>query len=121
MDGRHRHAVASTEWNRLVVMLGLVSFFAMAGLFDIHERLHQVKEDGTRALGTLRLANALCEEDEHVAHTVILGNATHRTRFLEAAERVHRIAAHVRADGVTSEQRKAVDEIVGASLQIRKR
>jgi two-component system NtrC family sensor kinase len=99
-------------------MLGLVSYFAMAGLFDVHERLHQVKADGTRALGALHLANALCEEYEHVAHTIILGNTTHRSRFLDAAQRVREVAAGVRAQGLAPEARNTVDQILAASLEI---
>lgn len=118
---RHRLSIAArlaAGFGAVVVMLGLVSYFAMAGLFDIHERLHQVKADGTRALGALHLANALCEEYEHVAHTIILGNTTHRSRFLDAAQRVRELAAEVRAHGVSPEHRKTVDEILAGSLEI---
>jgi two-component system NtrC family sensor kinase len=118
---RHPLSIAArlaAGFGAVVVMLGLVSYFAMAGLFDIHERLHHVKEDGTRALGALHLANALCEEYEHVAHTIILGNTTHRSRFLEAAERVHGMAAEVRAQGLAPGDRNTVAEILAASLEI---
>jgi hypothetical protein len=102
---RHRLSIAArlaAGFAAVVVMLGLVSYFAMAGFFEIHERLHQLKADETTALAALHLAGALSEEYEQVARTIILGNTSRCPQFFDAARRVPGTAADARAQAGTT-------------------
>jgi two-component system NtrC family sensor kinase len=102
----------------VIAMLAAASYVALAGLVDVHTRLHRVKDDEAKARSALRLASALCDEYAHIAHTIILGDASHLPLFDEAVARLDRLAAEVRSQARKPEQRAAIDEMLAASRAI---
>jgi HAMP domain-containing protein len=102
----------------VVAMLVVSSYVALAGLLDVHRRLHRVKDDEAKARSALHLASALCDEYAHIAHTIILGNGSHVGFFDEAVARLNRLAAEVRSQAAHREQQQAVDEMLAASREI---
>jgi two-component system, NtrC family, sensor kinase len=102
----------------VVAMLALVSYFALAGLVDVHRRLHRVKEDESKARSALHLASALCDQYAHIAHTIILANDTHVGFFDEAIAKLGRLEAEVRAQTRNPAQLRALADILKASREI---
>ena len=82
----------------LVLLFGIASAFAFAGMSEIHEGLHTVhaKEDEVHTV--LELASAVRDVYAHAAHTVILGNGSHRALFAAARDRAEQLAAQVQRE-----------------------
>lgn len=98
-------------------MIGLVSGACLWAIFDIHERLHSLKQDEDRARNVVRLASAVRDQYAHVAHTIIIGNDSHAELFRGATTRLQALAASVREDAGPSGAPE-VDRIVNTSKQI---
>jgi len=99
------------------VMIGLVSVSCLWAIFDIHARLHALKEDEERARSVVRLASAVRDQYAHVAHTIIIGDDSHAKLFREATHRLEALAATVRGE-VGAPSKTEVDRIVAASREI---
>lgn len=98
-------------------MIGVVSTLGLWALFDIHQRLHEVKRDEERARSVVRLASAVRDQYAHVAHTIILSNDTHASLFRKATRRLDALTADVRStDGGAGATE--VDRIIAASKEI---
>ena len=82
----------------LVLLFGVASAFAFAGMREIHAGLHSVhaKEDEVRTV--LELDSAVRDVYAHAAHTVILGNGSHRGLFTAARDRAQELVAQVQRE-----------------------
>jgi two-component system, NtrC family, sensor kinase len=101
----------------VLLMIGLVSVACLWALFDIHHRLHTLKEDEERARGVVHLASAVRDQYAHVAHTIIIGNQSHTKLFRDATQRLDTLAAGVRRQGGAAVEVE-VDRIMRASQEI---
>jgi signal transduction histidine kinase len=98
-------------------MIGLVSISCLWALFDIHDRLHAVKQDEERARSACRLASAVKDQYSHVAHTIILGNESHASLFRQATRDLTSLASRVRPEEGAAGAVE-IDRIVAASKVI---
>lgn len=80
----------------VLVVIGLVSASCLWALFDIHHRLHALKQDEERARSVVRLASAVRDQYAHVAHTIIIGNDSHAPLFREATKQLTALATEIR-------------------------
>lgn len=101
----------------VLLVIGLVSVSCLWAIFDIHQRLHSLKQDEERARNVVRLAGAVRDQYAHVAHTIIIGNDTHAPLFREATRRLTELAAEVRQQSGPSGAAD-VDRITQASREI---
>jgi signal transduction histidine kinase len=101
----------------VLLLIGVASASCLWGLFDIHHRLHALKQEEDEVRSVVRLAAAVRDQYAHVAHTIILGNESHTPLFREATQHLNDLVTAVRA------QRRAkgapeIDRIVEASREI---
>lgn len=78
---------------RLAMVVLVASFLgtaaaAFAGLAEMHDLLHSVKEQETRVRYALALATAVRDQYAHQAHTIIIGDRSHLPLYVEAKARV---------------------------------
>jgi signal transduction histidine kinase len=99
------------------LMIAAVSVACLIAIFDIHDRLHVLKNDEERARGVVRLASAVRDQYAHVAHTIIIGNESHAGLFRQATQRLEAIAATLRGHGGPGDDTE-IDRIVRASQEI---
>ena len=69
----------------LLAIFGGAATLAFAGLHELHEALHAVEGDVARMRAALRLASAVRDQYAHMAHTIIIGDDSHRALYEEAA------------------------------------
>ncbi|MFP2901119.1 hypothetical protein [Corallococcus sp. 4LFB] len=69
----------------LVALFAAASGYALGRLSDIHDGTHALREAGGRAREARELATAVRDQYAHLAHTIILGNDSHRRFHSEAA------------------------------------
>jgi signal transduction histidine kinase len=101
----------------VLLVIGFVSASCLWALFDIHHRLHALKQDEERARSVVRLASAVRDQYAHVAHTIIIGNESHAPLFREATRRLTALAAAVRSQA-GSKGMPEVDSIAEADREI---
>jgi signal transduction histidine kinase len=102
----------------LFLIFGAASWFALAGLAEIHEMMHNAQHRGAGARKVLELASAVRDQYAHQAHTIILGNATHLGFYGEAHKRVVELTKGVEHIAETPEQRARVAAIARTSDEI---
>src|SRR5688500_2225724 len=95
----------------LVALFAAASSFALGRLADIHDGTHTLREGGIRLRDALELSTAVRDEYAHLAHTIILGNASHERFHTEARERVVAALKRVSGQPLDSEERAWVDDI----------
>ena len=100
----------------LVLLFAIASAFAMAGMNEIHEGLHEVQAHEEEVRTVLQLASAVRDVYAHEAHTIILGNATHRALFAAARDRAEALAAQVEREQHDAEA-VALARGIGQSLR----
>ncbi|MBE4747319.1 HAMP domain-containing protein [Corallococcus sp. ZKHCc1 1396] len=110
--------VSGTTTRRLLLAFGaLVALFAAASgyvlgrLSDIHEGTHALREVGGRAREARELATAVRDQYAHLAHTIILGNDSHRRFHTEARSRVEALTRRLAEQARDAEERAAVADI----------
>lgn len=100
---KKRHSLAWRLAGAFIVVFfsfGIVSIACTWALLDVHKRLHAVKADEEKARGILRLATAVRDQYAHVAHTIIIGNASHAGFFAESSRSLRQFALQAkRRDG----------------------
>ena len=74
----------------VLLLIGVVSVSCLWALFDIHHRLHALKQEEDEVRNVVRLASAVRDQYAHVAHTIIIGNESHMPLFREATQRPQR-------------------------------
>jgi signal transduction histidine kinase len=101
----------------LLAIFGGAAALAFAGLHELHEALHAVEGDVARMRAALRLASAVRDQYAHMAHTIIIGDDSHRALYEEAAGRVQVTAADL---GQRTQGRPdpALDDIRRASAEL---
>ncbi len=95
----------------LVALFAAASIFALGRLADIHDGTHTLREGGIRVRDALELSTAVRDEYAHLAHTIILGNASHERFHTEARERVVAALQRVSGQPLDAEERAWVDDI----------
>ena len=101
----------------VLLLIGVVSISCLWALFDIHHRLHALKQEEDEVRNVVRLASAVRDQYAHVAHTIILGNESHTPLFREATRRLNDLVSEVRAQP-RSQGAPEIDRIVEASREI---
>jgi signal transduction histidine kinase len=99
----------------LLAIFGTASYFAIAGLVEVHRGLHRVERSAARMRAVLRLASAMRDQYAHMAHTIIIGNDSHRPLYREASASVSAIGREVSSRTLTTEEGALVGEILAAS------
>ena len=89
----------------LVVIFGVAAAFNLAGLADIHDRLHEVKAHEEQVRAALELGSAIRDQYAHIAHTVILGNASHASLYDAAHARVATLASEAGSQALNPQAR----------------
>jgi two-component system NtrC family sensor kinase len=102
----------------LIVIYGVASSFAIAGLSEIRDGLHNTKERAEGMRVALELASAVRDQYAHQAHTIILGDETHLGFYGEAEEHVLALTRQVRVHTRTPEEARWVDDIERASGEL---
>ncbi len=82
----------------LVLLFAAASTFAFAGMKEVHEGLHNVRAQEEQVRTVLELASAARDVYAHVAHTIILGNSSHRALFAAARDHALQLAAQVQEE-----------------------
>ena len=100
----------------VLLLIGVVSVSCLWALFDIHHRLHALKQEEGEVRNVVRLASAVRDQYAHVAHTIILGNESHTPLFREATQHLNELVAAVRAQ--PRAKGAEIDRIVEASREI---
>ena len=101
----------------VLLLIGVASASSLWGLFDIHDRLHALKQEEDEVRNVVRLASAVRDQYAHVAHTIILGNESHMPLFREATEHLNELVTAVRAQRRTKGAPE-IDRIIEASREI---
>jgi two-component system, NtrC family, sensor kinase len=101
----------------VLLLIGLVSVSCLWALFDIHHRLHALKQEEDEVRNVVRLASAVRDQYAHVAHTIILGNESHVSLFREATQHLNALVRDVRAQP-RARGAPEMDRIFGASQEI---
>ncbi|WP_408888090.1 ATP-binding protein [Myxococcus faecalis] len=95
----------------LVALFTAASGFALARLADIHDGSHELREAGGRVREALELATAVRDQYAHLAHTIILGNASHVHFHEESRARVEELTRRLREQAQDAEERAWVADI----------
>lgn len=95
----------------LVALFAAASVFALGRLSDIHEGTRTLREGGVRVRDALELSTAVRDQYAHLAHTIILGNASHVHLHTQARERVVELLKRVSAQPLDAEERAWVNDI----------
>jgi signal transduction histidine kinase len=102
----------------LVVGFAAASYAALAGLREVHDALHAVKEQETQMRAALSLASAVRDEYAHVAHTIILGNTSHVPLYQEAHGRVLELLVRLDALSAAPEHRQLLESMRRSSTEL---
>jgi signal transduction histidine kinase len=102
----------------VVIVLGLVSAACLWALVDIHRRLHQLKDEEDEARRIVSLTSAIRDQYAHVAHTIIIDNATHAAMFRAASARVLSLAEAAKAQAQLAAGSGQVDRILRSSREM---
>jgi two-component system, NtrC family, sensor kinase len=116
MNGTARRLRLATA--ALVVGFAAASYAALAGLKEVHDALHAVKEQETQMRAALSLASAARDEYAHVAHTIILGNASHVPLYQQAHARVLELLARLDELSAPPEHRQLVEFMRRSSIEL---
>ncbi|GMU00360.1 hypothetical protein KH5H1_44800 [Corallococcus caeni] len=95
----------------LVALFAAASGYALGRLSDIHEGTHALREVGGRAREARELATAVRDQYAHLAHTIILGNDSHRRFHAEARARVEALTRRLAEHARDADERAAVADI----------
>ncbi|HZI13674.1 MAG TPA: ATP-binding protein [Myxococcus sp.] len=95
----------------LVALFTAASGFALARLTDIHDGSHAISEASTRVREALELATAVRDQYAHLAHTIILGNASHVRFHEEARARVEALTRRLQEHARDAQERAWVADI----------
>jgi two-component system, NtrC family, sensor kinase len=95
----------------LVALFAVASGYALVRLSDLHEGTHALREVGGRAREARELGTAVRDQYAHVAHTIILGNDSHRHFHAEARARVEALTRRLAEQARDAEERAAVADI----------
>jgi two-component system NtrC family sensor kinase len=95
LSGISRRLAAA--FSALIGMFGLVAALNLAGLSEIHDGLHEVKDHEEQVRKALELGSAIRDQYAHVAHTVILGNTSHLPFYDAARARVAALVEEAQA------------------------
>jgi two-component system NtrC family sensor kinase len=93
----------------LVLAFGAAAYAALEGMAEIHEALHGVRRQEAAVRTTLSLATAVRDLYAHLAHTLILGNASHLPLYDGAHRRALDLLEEVQAQANSPEERAQVD------------
>jgi signal transduction histidine kinase len=102
----------------VVAVLGVVSAACLWALVDIHDRLHQVKQEEEAARRIVSLTSAIRDQYAHIAHTIIIDNDTHAEFFRQASARVLELAQHAEGTAGMLAASAQVDRILASSREI---
>src|SRR5688572_2042904 len=102
----------------LFLIFGAAAYFAMAGLVEVHDLLHGVKQHESSVRSALELASAVRDQYAHQAHTIILGNETHLGFYDASRNRVLELTKQARAHSTKEEERQWVADIERASGEL---
>lgn len=100
------------------VLLGTASYFALAGLVEVHESMHTVADYNEGVRTALTLASAVRDQYAHQAHTIILGNATHLAFHQKASDSVLALIRQLEQDLTDPEQQALIREIADSSHEL---
>ncbi|MBN9688286.1 MULTISPECIES: ATP-binding protein [unclassified Corallococcus] len=95
----------------LVALFAAASGYALGRLADIHEGTRALREVGGRAREARELATAVRDQYAHLAHTIILGNDSHRRFHTEARARVEALTRRLAEHARDADERAAVADI----------
>ncbi|RKH70066.1 HAMP domain-containing protein [Corallococcus interemptor] len=95
----------------LVALFAAASAYALGRLADIHEGTRALREVGGRAREARELATAVRDQYAHLAHTIILGNDSHRHFHTEARARVEALTRSLAEHARDADERAAVADI----------
>jgi signal transduction histidine kinase len=102
----------------VLTIFAAAAYFALAGFVEMHRALHRVEHNATRTREALQLASAVRDQYAHMAHTIIINDASHLPMYQEAAERVGAIAGRLAAKTLQPEEKRLVSSIVDASRRL---
>jgi signal transduction histidine kinase len=101
----------------VLLLIGIVSVSCLWALFDIHHRLHALKQEEDEVRNVVRLASAVRDQYAHVAHTIVIENESHVPLFREATRHLNALVSEVRAQP-RARGAPEIDHIVEASREI---
>lgn len=102
----------------LVLFFAMASYVALAGLAEMHDALHSVKQHEQGVRLALELASAVRDQYAHQAHTIIIGDKSHLGFYEEAQQRVLRLTHEVSGHAQDPESRAWVQDIERTSKEI---
>ncbi len=102
----------------LVLIFGVASYFALAGLARIHTATAHMKheEEGVRL--SLELASAVRDQYAHQAHTIIIGDDSHLGFYAGAERHVVALTRELRQHSSSPQASSAMDDIERASAEL---
>lgn len=100
------------------VLLGTASYFALAGLVEVHESMHSVANYNAGVRTALTLASAVRDQYAHQAHTIILGNDSHLGFHRHASDNVQALIRQLEQQLTDPEQRAFITEIAHSSQEL---
>jgi two-component system NtrC family sensor kinase len=95
----------------LVALFAAASLFALGRLAEIHEGTHTLQATSARVRDALELATAVRDQYAHLAHTIILGNASHERFHAESRARVVALTRRLWEQARDAEERAWVGDI----------
>ncbi len=100
------------------VIIGAASYFALAGLVEVHESMHSVATYNAGVRTALTLASAVRDQYAHQAHTIILGNDSHLGFHKQAGDNVHALIRQLARELKDPEQQTLIQEITRSSQEL---
>ncbi|MBK8480175.1 MAG: HAMP domain-containing protein [Proteobacteria bacterium] len=105
-------------FSAFIALYALASSFALLGITRIHRDLERTRArvEGMRV--ALDLASAVRDQYAHVAHTIIIGNASHAALYAEARARVLSLSREMRRHLEQADEQAWVNAIDQATGQL---
>lgn len=116
-----RSGTARRTWlafGALFVLFGGSSMLGLAGLQEMHETMHQLRDREADVRSALELTRAVRDQYAHQAHTIILGNLSHLPMYDEARQSVEQLLAATAAQAHGKEGSRAVEAISRTSQEM---
>ncbi len=99
----------------LIALFAVASAVALAGMRDLDRTVAGIKQHAARVRLTLELSRAMRDRYAHVAHTIILGNASHVPMYERARARVLELSRELDGSVQSAKDRAAMQQIDAAN------
>lgn len=102
----------------LVLAFAGASWSALRGMAKINDALHEIARREQSVRTVLLLSSAVRDQYAHIAHTLLLGNLSHRSLYEQARRRVDALLREVEQSPSPAEAREKLESIRNRAEQV---